>query len=93
MLRLATPEVEGGKLNLFFGFAFHKKKIDESRYKALIAECVKSVTGQSYEVTAIVDKSRVKPVNSLVQENNDPAHASLITSVQDIMGGGEVVQV
>lgn len=93
VLRLASPEVEDNTLNLYFSFAFHKKKIDESRYKALIAECVKSVTGHAYEVMAIVDKSRVKPVNSMLQENNDSAHASLITTVQDIMGGGEVVQV
>jgi len=93
VIRLATPEVDSGGLLLIFSFPFHQKKVEESRYKALIAEIVASVTGTSVVVRSIVDKKRAKPVTTNDATPSDPAHASLISSVQDIMGGGEIVNV
>lgn len=94
VLRLATPEVTPEGLLLIFAFPFHQKKIDEVKYKTIISQIVQDVSGQNLAITTLVDKSRVKPAGSLSSEAApDPAHASLIGSVQDIMGGGEVVNV
>lgn len=93
VLRLATPELEGDGLVLIFSFPFHQKKIEEAKYKAVIAEILQDVVGGNVDFRSIVDKTRSKPANSTSLPTNDPAHASLITSVQDIMGGGEVVNV
>ncbi len=93
VLRLAATEADNEGLVLIFRFAFHQKKIDESRYKSLIAEIVAEVTGISTTVRSIIDKERAKPVGSETTPPVDTAHASLISQVQDIMGGGEVVQV
>lgn len=93
VLRLATPELDEQGLLLIFSFPFHQKKVEESRYKALIAEIVEEVSGVSVAVRSIVDKTRAKPVTASSKPLTDPAHASLISSVQDIMGGGEIVNV
>ena len=93
VLRLAKPELNGDDLTLYFAFPFHQKKLDEPRYKSIVAEAVNEQTGTSVAITAIVDKDKVnKPstVDTPAEPKNN-ANASLISSVQDIMGGGEVV--
>jgi hypothetical protein len=94
VLRLATPEVTQDGLVLIFGFPFHQKKVDEVKYKTLIASVVQELTNQNLVITTIVDKARVRPAPTPASEPAaDPAHASLISDVQDMMGGGEVVNV
>lgn len=91
VLRMATPELQDGQLQLIFAFPFHQKKVDEPKYKSLIAEIITNQTGATVQIQTIVDKKRVRSDATLSTEPKDNAHASLISSVQDIMGGGEVV--
>lgn len=93
VLRLATPELESEELVLIFSFPFHQKKVDEVKHKTIIAEIVESVAGISITIRTKVDKSKTPPSFELPEPQPDPAHASLISNVQDIMGGGEVVNV
>ncbi|MFO0971691.1 MAG: DNA polymerase III subunit gamma/tau [Candidatus Saccharimonadales bacterium] len=93
VLRLAIATLDEEGLLLIFQFPFHQKKIDESRHKALIAEIITEVTGASTVVRSLVDKERAKSASQEDAPQTDPAHASLISQVQDIMGGGEVVHV
>lgn len=94
VMRLATPELDDEGLLLIFSFPFHQKKVEESRHKALISDVITTTTGLSVPVRSIVDKTRVKPLNTNPDSTpTNPAHASLISNVQDIMGGGEVVDV
>jgi DNA polymerase-3 subunit gamma/tau len=93
VLRLAIATLDEEGLLLIFQFPFHQKKIDESRHKALIAEIITEVTGASTAVRSLVDKERAKSASQEGALQADPAHASLISQVQDIMGGGEVVHV
>lgn len=93
VLRLATPEVNGSELILSFNFGFHQKKVNEARYKSILAEIIAEVTHQDVTIEAIVDKTKITPRTEASTATPDPAHASLITNVQDIMGGGEVVTI
>lgn len=93
VLRLATPELQGNELTLVFAFPFHQKKLAEPKYKSLVAEIVREQTGADTTITAVVDKSRIKPINSAPAAIDNNAHASLISNVQDIMGGGEIVSI
>lgn len=97
VLRLATPEVDDEGLLLIFSFPFHQKKVEEAKHKAVIAEILEQVLGAPIAVRTVVDKTKAKPAHSLASNGSasapDPAHASLISTVQDIMGGGEVVSV
>ena len=91
ILRLAKPHFSKEHLLLTFSFPFHQKRADDSKHKVIIAEVVHDVTGESLEVSTAVDKSQVSAPTDASDSPADPAHASLIASVQDIMGGGEVV--
>lgn len=96
VLRLAAPEINNQELTLFFSFKFHQKKLEEPKNKAAVITIIKEITGRPLTLVAKVDKSKVKPliepsVTSLA--SSDAAHASLISNVQDIMGGGEIVNV
>lgn len=91
ILRLAKPHFSEDHLLLTFAFPFHQKRVDDSRHKVIIAEVVNKVTGVSFEVSTAVDKAQESNQANDSSRLADPAHASLIASVQDIMGGGEVV--
>lgn len=94
VLRLATPELDDEGLLLIFAFPFHQKKIDEVKHKSLIASIFADVTGQQVEIRTVVDKTKARgPASLHTQPTADPARASLISNVQDIMGGGEIVDV
>lgn len=96
VMRLAHYAVSDDCLRLSFGFPFHQKRVDESKNKAVIAEVVKEITGFDLEIESVVDKNLASTV-SLGEGNKppavDPAHASVIDGVRDIMGGGEIVNV
>lgn len=93
VLRLAVPEVDSEGLLLAFSFPFHQKKVEEKQYKAFIAKTLQETVGVSLPVRSVVDKSKAKAAAPSPSQPKDPAHASLITNVQDIMGGGEVVNI
>lgn len=96
VLRLAHPSVNKGKLAIAFAFEFHQKRVDDAKHKAIIASCLSQVTGHSAGVETVLDKSLGTPDTVILQQSSpqpDPAHASVIAGIQDIMGGGEVVNV
>lgn len=91
--RLAQPTLQGDELTLAFGFEFHRKRVDDSKHKTILAESVAAATGSAVTVLTALDKSLAtqsvspEPVAPVVE----PAHASHIANIQDMMGGGEVV--
>lgn len=92
VLRMAGPELSGDELLLYFSFPFHQKKLEEAKHKALLIECLRELTGRDISIQTKVDKQKASSGTAAARAA-DPAHASLIQSVQDIMGGGEVVNV
>lgn len=100
VLRLAKPQLANQELDLLFGFEFHQKRADTTASKQLISESVNQSAGMLVSVVTHVDKSIApqieEPELSITvpaEPSVDPAHASLIAQVQDMMGGGEVVNV
>lgn len=99
VMRLAQPNLSGETLTLTFQFPFHKKRLEDVKHISLISEIVSNHIDLQPVIEAIVDPSlKQEPTEEFAQRTElgaapspDPAHASLITSVQDIMGGGEVI--
>lgn len=93
VLRMAAPEFSDDELKLTFRFPFHQKRVEDAKHKAIVAATVLETTGESLTIVTAVDSSVViEPVETIVSSPAaDPAHASLIANVQDIMGGGEVI--
>jgi DNA polymerase-3 subunit gamma/tau len=99
-LRLAKPEFKDGKLNLTFKFDFHKKKLDESKNKKILLDALKLVFGSEPDLKYNIDKgvdlgnSKLGDVsgNSDNQNSENENQESILSKVNDIMGGGEVVE-
>ena len=93
VMRLAQPHLNDGTLLLSFQFPFHQKRAAEPKNLSLIAEIVSNQLDFTPVVETRIDKSipNTPAVSTNVPAEPDPAHASLIASVQDIMGGGEIL--
>lgn len=99
ILRLARPSLTDTELVLAFGFEFHRKRIDDSKHKTIVAASVETVLGQSPTVITTLDKTLAQADSTLQTHSQipsptlptDPAHASLVAGIQDMMGGGEVI--
>jgi DNA polymerase-3 subunit gamma/tau len=92
-LRLATPEVDQGKLTLAFQFPLHQKKVNEAEHRDLIGRIVAEVTGQDMAIEPVVDKAK-KPVAKPAAEKKvviKPANESLGT-ISNIFGTAEVIE-
>ncbi|MBP7837668.1 hypothetical protein KA021_03140, partial [Candidatus Saccharibacteria bacterium] len=89
LLRVSKPTLDNELLTLSFSFAFHAKKLEDPKYKALLAQTLQEVTGHSVEIQSVVDKNSgttTEPTPPI-----DAAHASQISAVRDMMGGGDIV--
>jgi DNA polymerase-3 subunit gamma/tau len=58
VIRTARPHFEAGKVVLEFGFAFHQKRIQETKNKEIIAGIISSVTGQELALKCIVGQGQ-----------------------------------
>lgn len=87
LLKSSEPALVDDTLTLKVRFPFHKKKLDDHKYISIICEAFEEITGSAPEVITEVNSSVKPPLIKPV----DSAHASLISNVQDIMGGGEVI--
>ncbi len=96
VLRLAHPSISENSLLLTFSFPFHQKRVDDVKNKIIIATAVQDITEVTVEIITKLDKTLPPPEHIKIEQPvpaPDPAHASVIDSVRDIMGGGEVVNV
>lgn len=94
VLRLAQPNYTNGVLKLEFAFPFHKKRVDDLKNMNLLSQVITKVTGHTFDIESSVNKeiqSKIEAEEKTTKATNKNAHASVIDSVRDIMGGGEVI--
>lgn len=94
ILRLAEPVLDNGTLKLEFAFPFHKKRVDDFKNMNSLSQAISKVTGYEVNIETAVNKDvkpKVEAVETIKKSPNQDAHASVIDSVRDIMGGGEVI--
>ncbi|HUP26037.1 MAG TPA: DNA polymerase III subunit gamma/tau [Candidatus Limnocylindrales bacterium] len=89
--RMAVPSFEPGKLTLTFSFAFHQKRLKDSKNQQALVKIIKEVTGQSVTLDCLVDeKVGPKPQMSAAQptlvDNID------LEVISNIFGNAEVVE-
>ncbi|HSX53430.1 MAG TPA: DNA polymerase III subunit gamma/tau [Patescibacteria group bacterium] len=85
VLRMAEPSLENKTLYLGFQFAFHQKRINESKNKKILADIIAAHSSQPITVEAIVLE---KPVSQKAKP--EPVVANIET-ISSIFGGGEVL--
>jgi DNA polymerase III subunit gamma/tau len=94
ILRLAKPHKSEGTLELAFGFEFHQKRASEAKHKKILTETANEVMGEELTVECVLDKTLAPSTKSNSISLEPPAHdahASLVSDIKDIMGGGEIV--
>ncbi len=94
VVRMAQPNfVDNKNLELSFAFAFHQKRISETKNQQVVADIVHELTGKNVKVTCIVDKN-AKPLKDQpsktadiqVKENDE------LSAISNIFGGGELIE-
>jgi DNA polymerase-3 subunit gamma/tau len=80
ILKSAEPQFSEGTITLAFSFAFHQKRINESRNKEIIAEIAKGLCGEDIAIVCVVSKDKPKPIMPVDGEIN---HAVKATGVSD----------
>lgn len=99
VMRLAKPSLSEDSVVLTFRFPFHKKRAEDTKHVSLMSEIISNQFNGTPEIVITLDEKGPPQVTEELasradiqaEAQPDPAHASLIASVQDIMGGGEVV--
>lgn len=100
ILRMATPELDGDQLQLTFKFAFHQKRMAESKHRKIISDCVAQLTGCNVIVKCLYDKDMAdaKPqlpetgetVTPLIPDLADAK--SSVSTISNIFGGAELLE-
>lgn len=94
ILRLAEPVLDNETLKLEFAFPFHKKRVDDLKNMNSLSQAISKVTGYDVNIETVVNKDvqpKLENIEEIKKSPNKDAHASVIDSVRDIMGGGEVI--
>lgn len=88
--RMATPTFNDQKLTLGFSFAFHKKKLNDSKNRQLLQDVITQITGQDIVIECVLNS-----VAEVVTEERPavkvPAQANL-EAISNIFGGAEIVE-
>jgi DNA polymerase-3 subunit gamma/tau len=94
MARMANPTIEGDELTLTFGFAFHQKRLNETKNKQTITDIVQKVSGRPITITCVTGKVAAKPQELRVEPpvaatttNNDT-----ISTISNIFGSAELLE-
>lgn len=85
--KLANPSIEDGQLELRFGFAFHQKRLIESKNNQIVKAIMAEITGKPVNFVCTVGK-----VDSKTTKIEAPSQQiEPISTVSNIFGGGEVL--
>jgi len=89
VLRMAEPEFSSSELVLYFGFSFHKKRVDDTKNLNVISGIIQDLSGKDYSVRCeLVDKKQAEAKKShKIAANKD----TTLSNISNIFGGGEVL--
>lgn len=93
VLRMAHPIFLDGEIELQLKFPFHQKRLNEVKNRKIIADFIKEVTGKDIVVRCTVNKdaSPISVAQTPVQQAPVTASTNSLNSINDIFGGGEVL--
>jgi len=97
IVRMATVVFTAeDEIELRFAFAFHQKRVNETKNRDIISKCIEHVSGHKVSITCVYDpdlKSSNKPkaadLPPLPATSNS---AEPLAAISNIFGGGELLQ-
>lgn len=92
--RMASPTIAGDELTLTFGFAFHQKRLNETKNKQTITDIVQKVSGKPITITCVMGKVTTKPQELRVEPSVAASTTSndTVSTISNIFGGAEVLE-
>jgi len=94
VVRMADAEFnEDGSLDLYFSFAFHQKRINESANQKALSDIIQDTTSRRVIINCIFDKDRPQKTAKLAPQT--PAttdSAEDLSAISNIFGGGELLE-
>ena len=87
VIKMASPTFDGNHLTLTFGFAFHKKKLEEAANKQLLMNYLKEITNQDIKVDCVLNQdapAEIKPPKPVINPE--------ITAISNIFNGAELLE-
>ncbi len=89
--RMASPSFSKDKLTLAFVFAFHQKKLGDSKNRQLLQDIIAQVTGANVSVECVLDKT-AEPAPAITKPEIKLASAVNLETISNIFGGAEIVE-
>lgn len=98
--RMARVEITNDSVVLYLKFAFHQKRLSESKNHAIITDIMKHVTGHDISLRCELETSD-NTSSSSHDDNSPPTHASSnagsenanpIATISNIFGGAELLE-
>ncbi|HMS23543.1 MAG TPA: DNA polymerase III subunit gamma/tau [Candidatus Saccharibacteria bacterium] len=86
--RMANPEIGKDRIKLIFKHDFHKRRCGEPRNKKILQDTLQELSGQSFEIEFITDKSAPTPK----LETQEPKPSDTLDTITNVFGGGEVLE-
>jgi DNA polymerase III subunit gamma/tau len=100
IIRMATPIFYEDAIELHFTFAFHKKRLGETKNQEVVANVIQEVTGRPMALRCVLDsKDSPKPTQASVAMASGPDNvpvdplpsASPVSAISNIFGGAEIL--
>lgn len=93
VVRMAQPKFNDKNLELAFAFAFHQKRISETKNQQLMSDIIHELTGKNIKVSCIVDKNAKLLRDQPATKSEVPeAKSDDLTAISNIFGGGELLE-
>lgn len=104
IVRAVNPVFGAGEVTLECAFAFHKKRLSESRNKQVVTDTILEVTGQEVSIMfAVVEGTKPKVVEPTLPPNDEQIHKvaekspskeknAAVESISNIFGGAELLE-
>lgn len=91
--RMAEPTISGDELTLTFGFAFHQKRINETKNRQVISDVIERVTGKPIQISCVVGTVSSQPKELSVEPKVAASTSSdSLSTISNIFGSAEVLE-
>lgn len=88
IVRMGEPTFDGDSLTLSFAFAFHQKRLSESKNAQLLVNIIEEVTGERVTLACTLDSSSDTTPNP----ETKPTKNHDLQAISNIFGGAEVLE-
>jgi DNA polymerase-3 subunit gamma/tau len=94
IVRMAEPTFnDDGTLTLAFAFAFHQKRLNDSKHRQLLAGVIEEISGHVMQIECVVDKTvSSTPAAEMHIEQSAPESPGALSTISNIFGGGELLE-